>query len=143
MRVMFEVPFVEGQRRPHFTARGGHPHAYKDDRDRALERTIAAAYTEAGGELARRGVPVHLWVSTFKPLPKRAAKSVESAPDVTKPDVDNVVKLVMDALNGVAWEDDEQVTFLLASKADRERDEGRPFTVVTVATEEDHQDEQA
>ena len=51
MRVMFEVPFVEGQRRPHFTVRGGRPHAYKDDHDRALERTIAAAYTEAGVEM--------------------------------------------------------------------------------------------
>ena len=110
----------------------GHAHVYKDPRDRALERTIASAYTDAGGTKADRGEPVRVWVSTFKALPRSAPASVESAPDVTKPDLDNVIKLVLDALNGVAWDDDAQVTFILGSKAEREREDGRPWTTVTV-----------
>lgn len=129
---MFEVPFVEGKRRPRAATLRGHAHVYKDPQDAALERTIAAAFADAGGTKADRGEPVHLWVSTFKPLPARAPKRIEEIPDVTKPDIDNVVKLVMDALNGVAWDDDAQVTFVLASKAPRARDGERPFTHVTV-----------
>ena len=35
---------------------------------------------------------------------------------VKKPDVDNLLKSVMDALNGVAWTDDSQVTTAVTSK---------------------------
>ena len=33
-----------------------------------------------------------------------------------KPDVDNVVKAIFDALNGIVWGDDVQVVWLAASK---------------------------
>jgi Holliday junction resolvase RusA-like endonuclease len=33
-----------------------------------------------------------------------------------KPDVDNCVKSVLDALNGIVWEDDAQIVSLLARK---------------------------
>lgn len=34
-----------------------------------------------------------------------------------KPDIDNIVKAYMDALNGLAWEDDKQVTALYCFKS--------------------------
>lgn len=49
----------------------------------------------------------------------------------SRPDIDNLVKLVLDALNGTAYEDDAQITGLSAQKA-----YGKAFeaggTVVTV-----------
>lgn len=33
-----------------------------------------------------------------------------------KPDIDNVVKIIMDALNGAAYKDDKQVVSVFASK---------------------------
>jgi Holliday junction resolvase RusA-like endonuclease len=35
---------------------------------------------------------------------------------VVKPDLDNVAKLILDALNGVAWHDDNQIARLTISK---------------------------
>lgn len=46
-----------------------------------------------------------------------------------KPDVDNIVKIVLDALNGLAWHDDAQVTFLAVSK---EYTGKEPFVAVTL-----------
>lgn len=58
-------------------------------------------------------------------LPKSRPKKVESEPDTIKPDCDNVGKIVLDALNGVAYDDDGQVTCLLVVKHDRTRTDER------------------
>lgn len=50
------------------------------------------------------------------PKYRREAAIAASAPKVTKPDTDNLAKLVKDALNGVAWADDAQVADLRVSK---------------------------
>lgn len=43
-------------------------------------------------------------------LSKSASKMDVGKPDLTKPDIDNVLKIVLDALNGVAYKDDKQIT---------------------------------
>ena len=45
-------------------------------------------------------------------------------------DIDNMVKLVLDALNGVAWADDVQVSVLLARRVYKVKDEAR--TIVRI-----------
>lgn len=40
----------------------------------------------------------------------------KSKPHTKVPDLDNLLKALMDAINGVAWEDDKQVTSIIASK---------------------------
>ena len=48
---------------------------------------------------------------------KRASRALEGTDrPVGKPDMDNVVKLHLDALNGIVWKDDAQVVALRASK---------------------------
>lgn len=44
-------------------------------------------------------------------------------------DIDNLVKAVFDGLNGVAWEDDRQVSELVASRIET----GKPETLVEIA----------
>ena len=51
----------------------------------------------------------HSWSAT-----KKFAHS--GRPHLGKPDVDNLLKFAMDALNGVAWKDDKQVSLVAASK---------------------------
>ena len=46
-------------------------------------------------------------------------------------DIDNVAKIVLDALNGVAWEDDAQVVSLTVSKLKRTRSPERLSVVIT------------
>jgi len=47
-----------------------------------------------------------------------------------KPDVDNLTKIIFDALNGLAWKDDAQIAFLSASKIYAEEEK----TVLTIKT---------
>ena len=51
-------------------------------------------------------------------------------PPLVKPDIDNVVKLVMDALNGVAYDDDKQV---VRQYAEKRYTDGEPYIAVRVS----------
>ena len=65
-----------------------------------------------------------------KPFAGPVALRVRFARDSARPcDLDNLVKLVADALNGLAWVDDRQIVALLATKV-VDRDE--PGTMIVV-----------
>ena len=119
MRVSFKVPFVRGKGRVRFVRATGA--TYTPDRTAEAMEAIRMAYVAAGGLKAPRGAEVEVHVTTIRPLPKTAPKRVEEEPDIHRPDVDNIGKLCLDALNGTAWHDDEQVTTLLVSKCPRMR----------------------
>ena len=116
---------VLGKPRPRVNRNGRvwTPKKFKD-----YENKIANAYIEAGGE--KLEVPVSVKVRTFRSLPESRPKKVESEPDNFKPDVDNIGKIFLDALNGVAYGDDKQVTLLCVTKMPRARRE--EFATVTV-----------
>lgn len=118
---------VRGQSRPRFTTRGGFVKAYKDKRDVAYEQEIAKAYREAGGTLHTGAVEIH--ITAYRALPQSRPLKVTHEPDTFMPDVDNLCKIFLDALNGVAYKDDSQVVYLIAKKQDRKR---RPKEFVTV-----------
>ena len=116
---------VLGKPRPRVNRNGRvwTPKKFKD-----YEKKIANAYIDAGGELLKGEVSVT--VATYRELPKSRPKKVESEPDNFKPDVDNIGKIFLDALNGVAYEDDKQVTILCVTKMPRAMRE--EFATVTV-----------
>ena len=76
----------------------------------------------AGGTAFDRGVPISVEITArFEPpgseSKKRKALMLDGQIRHTKrPDIDNISKVVMDALNGLAWHDDSQVVSLLARK---------------------------
>lgn len=122
--VRFTVPFVRGKSRPRFTKTG---RVYPDKKDITHEKAIAQAFADAArakygdGAFARKGVPVVVRIVCERKLPNSRPKRVTSEHDLGKPDMDNVAKLVLDALNGVAYEDDTQVVRLVVAKLDRVR----------------------
>lgn len=67
----------------------------------------------------RVGVP-----RSFTKRRREAALLNEISP-VTKPDLDNVVKLISDALNGITFRDDKQIVLLVAGKKYAEQAETR------------------
>ena len=131
----FVVPFVRGKGRARFVRATGRTYT-PDKTAEAMER-IRMAFVACGGEPAPEGVPVSVTIATARRMPKSRPKRVAEEPDVYKPDADNVAKLVLDALNGVAWADDTQVTELRVRKfpRDREREE-QTHVVVTWESEE-------
>ena len=47
---------------------------------------------------------------------KRAAAHSGELPHTIKPDLDNLIKLALDSLNGLVWRDDTQIDEIKASK---------------------------
>lgn len=130
--ITFSVPIVKGKARPRVTMHGTFtPAATKRAEDAIRHEWCRVAY----GSQAMPHVPVTVEIVTERRLPKSKAKGIESEPDTVKPDADNVAKLVLDALNGIAWADDSQVTHLEVRQHDRKRDT-KERTVVTVSWEE-------
>jgi Holliday junction resolvase RusA-like endonuclease len=66
--------------------------------------------------------PVMMTVDIYRGIPKSWSKTKQEQAErgiikpTLKPDVDNYVKAIKDALNGIAYVDDSQVTVLLISK---------------------------
>ena len=117
--MMFTVPGeIRGKARPRFTKVG---RAYTDAKTKAYERKIATAFRAAGGE-SLGDSPVKLLVLAKYPVPKSETKAnkllmwLSKLFPTKKPDIDNIAKVVMDALNGLAYDDDNQVTDLIAHK---------------------------
>ena len=120
MTIRFVVPGApRGKARPRF-ANG---HAYTDEKTREYEQLIAFMYKKnAKGYMFPDDVPLAIRIHTYHPIPKSASKKKHAemlhgdiVPTV-KPDADNIVKCIMDALNKNAYADDKQVVFLTVQK---------------------------
>ena len=108
--VFFKVPGKpHGKERPRVI----NGHAYTPEKTKAFEQAVAWAYKAAGGKLFEG--PVEVNATAFYDIPKNTSKKSRELMErgiilpMKKPDVDNVVKAVLDALNGIAYKDDNQV----------------------------------
>ena len=115
---------VVGSARPRVTWHG----TYIPKETMKYRASIREAFREAGG--SKMEGPLAVAVTVHRALPKSRPKRVESEPDTVRPDVDNIAKNVLDALNGEAWEDDSQVVRLTVRKRPRRRCE--EFIEVTI-----------
>lgn len=116
-----EVDQVRGWQRPGFRRNGM---TYTKPETRQAERIISDAWREAhGSAVAIEEGPVYIEVHVYRRMPGSRPKKLLSEPDAYKPDIDNIAKLVLDALNGLAYTDDKQITAALAIKHDRTRRE--------------------
>lgn len=88
---------------------------------------IAKGYEEAEGELYDSSIPVSIGIEFHFMRPKSISAKKRPYP-VTRPDLDKLVRAVLDALTGMAYKDDSQVLELKASKFYGER-EGVRITV--------------
>lgn len=113
------APVAKG--RPRVTTFGGHARAYTPGKTRRYEDLIRL---EAGRAMEGRELlagPLSVQVNAFVPIPKSMTKAKRAAAlegalrPTTRPDCDNYAK-TMDALNGIAWQDDSQVVTLHVAK---------------------------
>lgn len=118
MKVTFFVPGEpRGKGRPRFNRSAGA--AYTDRETKAYEETIVAFFRKSyGGFRYPDTAFLSVSVTALLPIPKSATKAQRAAMAAgetlpsRKPDVDNVQKVVLDALNGVAYKDDARVVDL-------------------------------
>lgn len=112
----------KGKGRARVSVRGGFARAYTPAATVSYERQIALAAWDAGATPIRG--PVALDVYAYHAIPRswpraKRASAIDGFIRPTGPrnDLDNVVKAVSDALNGVAYLDDGQVVELRAERA--------------------------
>lgn len=121
-----------GKGRPRVATRGGHARAYTPAKTRTREGIVASLAMDAmAGRPAMTG-PVQVAVSVVSPIPtswsrRKRAEAIDQ-PCPVKPDLDNIIKLVLDSINGIVFADDRQVVELIASKRYGEE----PQIIVTV-----------
>jgi Holliday junction resolvase RusA-like endonuclease len=118
----FEIPgSPKGKGRPRFTRSG---HAYTPESTASYENLVKVCFAQKyhGTQPIPHGVPVEAHITAFFPIPKSASKSRAADMErgfelpTKKPDTDNLAKIVLDALNGMAYHDDAQVVELTVIK---------------------------
>lgn len=112
---VFEVPVAKA--RPRVAVRNGKAHGYTPTKTQQAEWQIRQAWMAQHGAVPATG-PVGLVVTAFLKMPSSMPKKRRlTAQPTPRPDIDNYIKTVLDALNGVAFLDDSQVVHLIAQKA--------------------------
>jgi Holliday junction resolvase RusA-like endonuclease len=106
------------QPRVKVSTRGGFARAYVDAKHpiHAYKQAIRLAYVNAGGELLDGPVEVRIACRFERPKGHSKKRRQQREPKTTKPDLDNVGKAILDALNEIAYNDDGQVYRLTVEK---------------------------
>lgn len=108
---------VIGKQRPRHTRSGA---VYTPPKTRKAEDAISKEFErKAGRKWAGHRGEVRIRVAYWRCLSKSNPKYWAGRADLGKPDCDNVLKLVMDALKGSAYAEDAQVTYARVRKMPR------------------------
>lgn len=113
----------QGKARPKFARQGNFVTTYTPKKTVDYERQIKTAYiTSTKGYQFSNDKYLCLEIAAYFGIPKSYSKSKvlcclenKMLPN-KKPDIDNIVKVVADALNGVAYKDDKNIVSVIAHK---------------------------
>ncbi|MCM1233842.1 MAG: RusA family crossover junction endodeoxyribonuclease [Ruminococcus flavefaciens] len=114
----------QGKQRARVCMRGNYARAYTPEKTASYENLINLSYIQAlkGAPSPFWDKPIKITIQAIYQIPKSFSRKRTAAaldgqirPQV-KPDIDNVVKVVCDALNKVAYKDDTQVVEIAAYK---------------------------
>ena len=120
MRQEFWISTIpKGQARPRFVRRGSFVGTYDPAKSKGYKLDIK--YQVMAEHPIKMQGPLTMTVDFMMPRPKAhyGAKGLKSnAPfyHEKKPDIDNLIKGLCDALTGILWDDDTQISVLVATK---------------------------
>ncbi|MCD8294913.1 MAG: RusA family crossover junction endodeoxyribonuclease [Clostridia bacterium] len=117
MEVRFSVlGEPQGKGRPRFARRGAYVKTYTPEATEMYENLIRLEYRRQCGDYKfEDGSSVGMSVNAYYSVPKSASRKKAErmlAGDLRpnkKPDADNIMKVVADSLNGIAYRDDTQI----------------------------------
>ncbi len=132
-------PTGKGRPRSYLDRLTGRVSVYTDSKTATAERSVAYKAREAMTWHNPITTACAVEIEAFYALPKSTSKKREmlevGKPATTKPDVDNVAKLVLDAMNGIVYEDDRLVSDLVIRK--RKSEIGSDAILIRVRSMED------
>ena len=120
-KLMFEIPGSPiGQGRPKFSTINGHAKAYDPEKSRNYKAYVKMLATQAMKENDFEMItgPCAIQIFAFFDVPKSKSKKFKEAAlegkerPTKKPDADNIVKAILDALNGLIYKDDSCIVDL-------------------------------
>lgn len=113
-------PVAKG--RPKFARQGGFVRTYTPEKTASYESIVKIHAAQAMQGAAPMVGPLALDLTLFVAIPKsttkrdRARIAVGTYHPTKKPDLDNVLKAVTDAMNGIVYEDDAQIVRIVTAK---------------------------
>jgi Holliday junction resolvase RusA-like endonuclease len=117
--IQFTIPGEPvGKGRPRATTINGMARMYTPKKTASYEARVIDAFVRAGGVMLGGNIAMTVHATFSMPmswsLKKRQA--MDGAYCTKKPDADNVLKVVADALNGIAYRDDAAIVYASAEK---------------------------
>lgn len=105
-----------GKQRPKFSRRGSYVHTYTPDKTVSYENLVKLEYKrQCGNNSFPKGTEIKMHIEAYFSIPKSISKkkSVQMLDKyirpTKKPDADNIIKIIADSLNGIAYYDDSQI----------------------------------
>ena len=110
-----------GKGRPRFTKSG---HTFTPEKTANYETLVKLAFSQAypNAKPIAAKVEVIAKITAYYPIPVSTSKKLQARmragliKPTTKPDTDNIAKICLDALNGIAYHDDAQIVELQVKK---------------------------
>lgn len=117
--IILGKPF--GKQRPKFARMGKFTKAYTPKETVNYETLVKLRFMAGYPNQVPLTGPINLSITIYQQMPKKSKKitAMMESNDIrptTKPDIDNVIKIIGDALNGVAYVDDKQIVMVYAQK---------------------------
>ncbi len=124
MTVEFTIPGApQGKGRPRFSTAGGFVKTYTPAQTASYENLVKLEYERQVGKRFDDGAAISMHIRAYFDIPKSVSKKKreqmlngEIRP-TKKPDADNILKIIADSLNGVAYKDDSQIVYCAVRKA--------------------------
>lgn len=115
-----------GKARPKFSRQGNFVKTYTPEKTVNYENWVKMCWMNSGQEKMRGNI-IAVIVARFmipQSFSKKKRNELNEKPCPKKPDCDNIAKSILDALNGIAYDDDAQIVDLSVSKVYSATEEG-------------------
>lgn len=117
---------VVGKQRPKFSRQGNFVKTYTPEKTVNYENWVKMCWMNSGQEKMQGNI-IAVIVARFmipQSFSKKKRNELNEKPCPKKPDCDNIAKSILDALNGIAYDDDAQIVDLSVSKVYSATEEG-------------------
>lgn len=104
-----------GKQRPRMCRIRGKTITYTPKQTTQYEKQVRASYTAVSKIFFEKDTPLLISITSLFSIPKSVSKKIKNLMlkgdilPTKKPDSDNIIKIILDALNGVCYHDDSQI----------------------------------
>lgn len=130
MEVRFTIPGnPRGKQRPRLCKFNGKNYVYTPKETVNYEDLVKSSYLAEYNLCFEKDVPLEVLILAAFSIPKKIKKGLKSLMaagvllPTKRPDCDNIIKIILDGLNGVAYHDDSQICRVSLKKIYSEKPE--------------------